>query len=306
MAEEQVERMEKLTPVSNGMMDLGRQLDELIAYKRETLRTIQQAVLGEQATLVNTRQEIERSQREAKYAERVEREKFQETLRLEKEAIQAQRRQVEQYELEVESRRKEVEILEAKAHPTLEALKRLQDERIAVEQQRLRNEELRLENDRLASATSTLHEEVNQLKTTLLRQQTDLNRQAIDQEQTQKRLEGQQKDLTLQLENLTAIKLIIDPKLAEALRLQEQAEADLNQAVVLRDATAKQQSDLEKQRADLAILSSQLQAKADALTEYDATLKRTEAELRIKLQQAKVEQHIDIILSEKPVESAKV
>ena len=296
--------MEKLDPVDSGTMDLGHQLDELIAYKRETLKTIQNAVISEQSTLINTKQEIERIQREAKYAQQVEQGKFRDSLQSEKDVIQAERRSLEQLDLDLVGRRKEVEVLEAKAQPIAEALKKLQDERIAVEQQRLRNEELRTENDHLSNATSTMHEEVSQLKATVLKQQVEVNRQAVEQEQTQKRFEAQRKDVSLQLENLTALKTTIDPKLAETKKLQEQAEADRHQAEVLRDATVKQQSELDKQRADLSILSSQLQAKADALTEYDASLKRTEAELRIKLQQAKLEK-VEVAMPEKPVEPVK-
>ena len=282
------------------LMDLRSQMDELIAYKRETLKTLQQAVISEQATLVNAKQEIERLQREAKYAQQVERDKFQDGLRAEKDVLHAERRSLEQLDLEIIGRRKEVEVLEAKAAPIAEALKKLQDERIAVEQQRLRNEELQAQNDHLANAAGTLHEEAAQLQSTLLKRQTEVNRQAVEQEQLQKKLEVQQKAVALQLENLTALKATIDPKLAEDRKLQEQAEADRHQATLLRDATAKQQSELDKQRADLATLSSQLQAKADALTEYDASLKRTEAELRIKLQQAKVEQKVEVQLPESP------
>ena len=304
MAEVKDSRMEKLETVTNGTMDLGHQLDELIAYKRETLKTIQNAVISEQSTLINTKQEIERIQREAKYAQQVEQGKFRDSLQSEKDVIQAERRSLEQLDLDLVGRRKEVEVLEAKAQPIAEALKKLQDERIAVEQQRLRNEELRTENDHLSNATSTMHEEVSQLKATVLKQQVEVNRQAVEQEQTQKRFEAQRKDVSLQLENLTALKTTIDPKLAETKKLQEQAEADRHQAEVLRDATVKQQSELDKQRADLSILSSQLQAKADALTEYDASLKRTEAELRIKLQQAKLEK-VDVAMPEKPTEPVK-
>src|SRR3990167_3661595 len=304
MAEVKENRMEKLDPVDSGTMDLGHQLDELIAYKRETLKTIQTAVISEQSTLINTKQEIERVQREAKYAQQVERGKFTDSLQSEKNVIQAERRSLEQLDLDLAGRRKEVEVLEAKAQPIAEALKKLQDERIAVEQQRLRNEELRTENDHLSNATSTMHEEVSQLKATVLKQQVEVNRQAVEQEQTQKRFEAQRKDVSLQLENLTALKTTIDPKLAETKKLQEQAEADRYQAEVLRDATVKQQSELDKQRADLSILSSQLQAKADALTEYDASMKRTEAELRIKLQQAKLEK-VEVAMPEKPVEPVK-
>lgn len=298
-------RMEKLDPHMNGHLELGQQLDELITYKRDTLKTLQQAVISEQATLVNAKQEIERLQREAKYAQQVEQGKFKDSLQAEKEGMQVERRSLEHLDLEIEGRRKEVEVLEAKASPIAEALKKLQDERLAIEQQRIRNEELRVENDHLANATSTMHEEMSQLKIALLRQQTVVNRQAVEQEQTQKRLDSQQKDVALQIENLTAIKLSVDPKLSETRKLQEQAEADRHQVEVLRDAVTKQQSELDKQRSDLAILSSQLQAKADALTEYDASLKRTEAELRIKLQQAKLEK-VEVVMPEKPIESPKV
>ena len=302
MADVKENRMEKLDPVSNGVMDLGSQLDELISYKREMLKIIQHDVINEQAILVNTKQEIDRVQREAKYAQQIEVEKFRQGLQAEKEILQTDRRSLEQFDLELTARRKDVEVLEAKAAPIADALKKLQDERIAVEQQRLRNEELQGENDRLANATSAFHEEVSQLKSSVLAQQTQLNTQRVEQEQATRRLDLQQKDVSLQLENLTAIKQTIDPKLEEVQKLQAQAEADRHQAEVLREAITKQQSDLEKQRADLAILSSQLQAKADALTEYDAALRRTEAELRIKLQQAKVEQKVDVAMPEKTPE----
>ena len=88
MAEVKAEhRMEKLETVTNGTMDLGHQLDELIAYKRETLKTIQSAVISEQSTLINTRQEIERIQRDAKYAQQVEMGKFKDSLQVEKDVI---------------------------------------------------------------------------------------------------------------------------------------------------------------------------------------------------------------------------
>lgn len=289
--------MDKLDEVDQSSFTMKAQISELIAFKQEQLITLQQAVLSEQSTLVKVKEDIRAEGVTAKHEQQIERQKFRDSLQAEKDTMQAERKSLEALDLEIEGRRKEVEVMEAKAAPIAEALRKLSDERMAIEHQRLRNEELRKENDELANATSTMHEEVSQFKASLLTQQTLLNRQAMEQEHTKNRLEAQQKDVTLQLENLTAIQLNIDPKLAETRQLQEQAERAQHQAEVLREAASKQQAELDKQRADLAILSSQLQAKADALTEYDASLKRTEAELRIKLQQAKLEK-VEVVMPE--------
>ena len=144
-----------------------------------------------------------------------------------------------------------------------------------------------MENDRLANETAALHEEVTQIRSNLLRERTAVQTQSQEQEQRQVALLQREKDSALQMENLTALKDTLDPKLKEITALQEQAEADRHQAELLRDAPTKHQADLDQQRSDLATLSSQLHAKAEALTEYDAALKRTAAELQIRLQQAK-------------------
>ena len=73
-------------------------------------------------------------------------------------------------------------------------------------------------------------------------------------------------------------------------KAQQQAETDLAQATILHEETVKRQAELDKQRTDLSVISSQLTAKAEALTEYDAKLRHTEAELRIKVQQATVKE----------------
>lgn len=283
-----VNRMEKLTEVSNGSTALSAQLDELMVYKQEQLKRLQHDVTLEQSVLAQTKEAIRQAQVQAKYDQQVERQKFLDGLEEEKAALHRERKSLEALDLDVEGRRKEIEILEAKAEPLRQALTKFAEERLAVEHQRLRNEELRQENDQLSSTATALHEEVAMAQRTLATQQARLDAQAREQETLQQRLEVQQKSVSAQVENLTALQKTLDPKLAEVKRLSEQSEANQHQAEVLLAAVQAKESEVAKQRTDLATLSTQLQAKAEALTEYDAALRRTEAELRVKLQQAKV------------------
>lgn len=294
-----VEQMRKVTEEMNGTLDQRRLLDDLIQYKQGELNRLQHEVVVTSAEMSRTKQAIDEVKREAKSDALIERNRVLASLEQEKEAVHFERRQLESLDLELNGRQKAMELLEAQGQPIREALTKLQDERLAIEHQRIRNDDLSRENDRLANENSTRHEEVNQLKKGLLTRQVELQRQAVDQEATQTRLEIETKRVTLQIENLSALKKTMDPKLAEVKRLSEQSEKDVHQAVILRDAAAAQQAELDKQRADLAILSRQLQAKSEALTEYDAILKRTEAELRIKIQQAKVEK-VEVELPARP------
>lgn len=281
------EKMEKLGSLSE-QIDMNNQLNELINYRQGLLKNLQGEVVAEQASLVRIKQEIEQARREAKYQQDTDRQKFLANLEAEKQVLQDERRRLERLDLEVEGRRKEVAILESKAAPIKESMKKLSDERLSIEQQRIRNEELRQQNDRLANATSSMHAEVSQLKSKLLEDQRKLGIQFESIHERETALESAKKDTALQLENLSALKETIDPKLAEVRKLQEDAEAQLNQSKLIQESITKQQSDIDKQKADLAILSSRLQAKSDALTEYDSRLRATEAELRIKAQEAKV------------------
>ena len=86
---------------------------------------------------------------------------------------------------------------------------------------------------------------------------------------------------------MTALKSTIDPKLKEVTRLSEQAQSDKAQAELLLHQLASERSSLDQQRTDLATLSTRLQAKSEALLQFDEALQRKHAELRVKLQQAK-------------------
>lgn len=293
----------KLEELDVSSVNLSEQLGELVEFKKQELTRLQQAVLSEQTTLASVKQGIETEKRQAKYDRQVEAEKAHQKLLQEAEGLQAERKSLERLDLELVSRQKDLEQLEAQAEPIKKSMQKLKDERIAIEQQRIRNEELRTENDRLANTTGALHEEVAQLKASLVKEKTRLQTQATEQDQRQQLLEKQQKDVKLQLENLSSLKGSIDPKLAEVTALQAQAEKDRHQAEVLRDETVKRQAELDQQKSDLAILSNQLEAKASALTDFDASLRRTEAEVRIKLQQAKLE-GVDV-KAPKPSKSAE-
>lgn len=288
-------RMAKVEePSTNGTLEEQRLLTELLTFKRQELSRLQQLVLAEQATLVKTKEEIASAKRQQDYDHRVEREKFLASLEAQQETLRSERRSLEQLDLELEGRRKAVEILEAQAEPIRQARRHLEEERLAIEQQRLRNEQLTVENDRLANSTSALHAEVQQIKDALLKEKVRVSQQAVDQERLQAELDQRRKDIALQFENLTALKTTLDPKLKEIRALKQQSETDREQAKVLHDETIRRQAELDKQRSDLAILSTQLQAKADALTEYDAKLKQTAAELRIRLQQAQMEHGVKV------------
>lgn len=271
-------------------------LGELIVSKQQTLthlqdelRKQQHAVLCEQTTLNQVKQQITDAKRQQAYDQQKERDQFRAGLQQEHHGLEAKRRDLERLDLELTSRRKDVEQMEAKAKPITDAMAKLRDERLAIESQRVRNEELRMENDRLANATSTRHEEVAQMKAALVAEQTRVQTRAVEQEQQQASIEQREKDLALKVENLSALKETIDPKLVEVRELEQRASHDRQQAEMIHGDIVTRQADLDKQRSDLATLSSQLEAKASALTEYDVRLKQTEAELRIKVQQAAVE-----------------
>lgn len=279
--------MAKLPEVDS--MSLSKQLDELVAYKQEQLQRVDHETSAQRIELAKVKEEIRQTQQQAKYDQSVERKHFEDGLQAQMDAIQSRRHGLETLDLELNGRQKEVEILEAKATPIKEALKKLADERLAIEQQRLRNEELRQENDRLANTTSALSEEVRQSKRTLDSQQAKVNAQAIEQETLQRQLDQQQKDILLQTENLKSLKETVDPKLSEIKSLSEKAESDRHQAEVLRENLKTQQAEIDKQKSDLAILSSQLEAKSSAIQEFDLRLRQYEQELRVKVTQAKAE-----------------
>ena len=292
---------EKLTEVSNGSWHLTEQLEELIQFKQQELVRLQREVLAEQTTLVSTKQQLDLERRQAKQDRQVEADQFRDGLTAEADTLKEERRHLERLDLEIEGRRKDVEQLEAKSQPILDAIQRLQDERIAIEQQRVRNEELRAENDHLANAMGSAHEEVAQLRATLIAEKTRLERQAVEQEAQKATLDQRTADMTTQVENLTALQKVIDPKLAEMQKAQAKAEKDAQQAQTLLAEVTARQAELDKQKSDLATLSSQLAAKASALTDFDAALRRTEAELRIKVQQATVESKVEVSMPDAPV-----
>ena len=279
---------EKLETVPSGSLDPLALFSELKTFKEQALKRLQQECFAEESRLESLKRQIEETQKQATVDANISRQKVDTELRQQADSLQAERKSLERLDLEVEARRKDVEGLEAKAVPIQQALQKLSDERIAIEQQRVRNEELRVENDRLYTSTSAMHEEVNQLKTSLLASQTQVQTQLVLQEQEGQRLAVQATDIALQMENLTALKETLDPKLIALTALQAKADANQKQAEVLYEAITAKEAETAKQKADLAILSSQLEAKASALTEYDASLKRADAELRIKIQQAKV------------------
>ena len=293
-------RMAKLEAVPEESMTMKAQLDELIAYKKAQLATLGKEVAAAQIELASTKEQCRQERIQAKYDRDVEQMKFQDGLRAQSEATQAERRGMEGLSLELEGQKKELEILEAKAEPVRQALNQLADERLAVEQQRMRNVELQQANEQLQVSIETSQEALRQLDQHVKGREAKAVAQLQEQEIRQQVLDKQAKDIATQLENLTALKTTIDPKLAEVTKLQQQAEHDLTQAKTIQEAITAQQADLEKQRTDLAILSSQLQAKAEALTEHDIRMKQFEAELRIKAQQAKA---AGLTVSEFPVKA---
>lgn len=289
--------MEKLGNMEDVSIDMRGELNELIEHKKQVLATLHREILQEQISLASAKKDAEEFSKQAKYDRQIELSNFKKSLEHEKLAINSERRELERLDLELESRKKDVEALEAKSRPIQDAINKLRDERIAIEQQRVRNEELRVENEHLANATSSMHQEVADLKAKLSEERNRLAAQSSAQEQDRINIEAAKKDLALQLENLNELKKTIDPKLAEVKSLQASAEKDLEQAKVINESITKERADLDKQRSDVSILSSQLEAKGKALTEFSAQLKRTEDELRIKIQQSQVK---DVKLPEAP------
>jgi len=281
--------MQKIAEVNGQTLDEHRLLSDMVSFTRENLNRLQHTLLNEQTEFNRVKREIEDTKRQAKYDSQVQRQKFLDSLEAEKGKLQTERHSLELLDLELAGRAKDVEALEAKAQPILASLQKLQNERIAIEQQRVRNQELLYENDRLSNEIGTRYEEVKQLKEKLTLDLARVNKQASEQDHVAKRLENQEKDVGLQVENLTALKTQLDPKLSEIKKLQQQAESDREQAKTVREGNLALQADLDKQKSDLAILSSQLEAKTSALLEFDAQLKQLEAEVRVKVQQAQVQ-----------------
>lgn len=275
---------EKLASVSTAEVNTISMLDEVKKFKEGEVSRLQGEVFAEESRLSSLKSQIEEAGKDARYQQTIERQKFEQNLQAQHHRLQDERKAIEALDVTLSARLKEVEMLEEKAKPVQDALKHLADERIAIEQQRLRNEELTKENDRLANEVSARHQEVTDLRTTLEQELAKVRSQASLQNTQQEVLDQQAKDVRLQIENLTSLKATIDPKLAEISERQSKAEADREQAALLYDATTKKEAELEKQRSDLSILSSQLEAKSEALTEYSLRLKRAESELRIKIQ----------------------
>lgn len=289
MAELGNDRMSKLPELSLSSMDLSKQLDELLEYKRAQLKKIEQEHSALQIGIAQAKEAIRVAEKDAKYQQEVAHTKHKERLQAEADAIQAYRREVEALDQEVQGRMKEVELLEAKAAPIKEAMRKLADDRLAIEQQRLRNEDLTRTHDQLAASIEVQQAELAQLRHTVVEQQRTVTAQAHAQEARSIELERQAQAVALQLENLTALRETVDPKLKEITKLSEQAARDRQQAETINEGIKSAQADLDKKRADLSTLSSQLEAKGAALNELEARLKHYGEELRVKYQQAKAE-----------------
>ena len=290
--------MTKVQEVPSETLNESGVLREMIEYKREVLKRIQQDVVREQSILAEIRQQIKIAQGEVQAAQAFEREQFLKGLDAERLSLKGEQQRLEALDLEVNSRLKEVRQLEEQASPIQVAQQALIDERLAIEQQRMRLEELRQETDRLANGIGSLQEEAAQLKAVNVVEVARLHVQAQEAETQERQLNAREQSIATQAENLESLKLVIDPKLAEMTKLQERGEHDLHQAEVIMASVQSKQAELDQQRSDLAILSSRLEAKAAALTDFDASLKHTASELQIKIQQAKIK---DVTLPEAPV-----
>ena len=302
----------KLEELNGNSVNENRVLTDMVAHTRGELNRLQHELVTETAELNRLKRDIEDAKKEAKYVNEIERQKFMQSLEVSNQALQAQRHSLELLDLELVGRTKDVEALEAHAKPIADAMQKLQDERIAIEQQRVRNQELVQENDRLSNEVGTRYEEVRNLETKFKAELKKVQAQAMDQEHLSRKLEKDQKDVGLQVENLEALKSTLDPKLAEMKKMQEKAESDRGQAKVIQEGNLALQAELDKRKSDLAILSSQLEAKGSALLEFDQQLKQLESEVRVKVQQAevagikvsKMPEH-PIVDETKPVEAEK-
>lgn len=278
----------KLDEASPELVSLSAQLGELIDYRKSELKRLQQETLTEQAIKAGVKRDCEQLKADSQTELRQLKADAKAEIDADRKALQSEQRSLEYQRMEVEGRIREAKDLEAQSEVIRQQQAELASERLAIEQQRIRNEALTRENDRLADTHATAYAELARRESEVVKVETGVRATAAEQDQRAKALTDQETSVHVQVENLTSLKKTIDPKLKEVSKLSEQSSSDRAQQQLLYDATQKAQAEIDQQKSDLATLASQLQAKSEALLAFDAQLKRTEATLNIKIQQAKL------------------
>lgn len=278
------ESLEKLDEVKEKDVSLNETLGEMLEFKRNQLTRLQRESLNEQSNLIKLQDQQKSAQSEADYKHRVAEEKHKQVINSQGDVIRMERSRLEQLDEDLVARTKIVEDLESKVAYIKEELNKLDEERISIESQRVRNEEIVVENDRLSNEAYALNEEVSRRTAEVKARETKAKSLLSQAEKQNAKLDKREKDVSLQLENLTKIKKSVDPKLSKIRELSEQAEKDREQSSNIQNNVSLQQADLDEKRTELVTLATQNEAKGKSLIEWELRLKQTEAELKIKSQ----------------------
>lgn len=267
-------------------VSLSAQLTELVRYKEEQLKKLQHQSTLETANLMQIRQQQTQARQDLATELATKRQDAEREWQAQQRAFAEEQRVLEFQRRELAGMRREAEAVIAQAEDAREVLRHLRDERVAIEQQRVRNDELRIQNEQLIDRINTQQAEAHRARQLVEQEETRVRAMAAALDERARQLQATEERVRLESENLSTLKDHLDPKLKEIQQQADRASAELAQAKVLHEEIATRATTLDQQQTALVTLSTNLEAKGRALTEFDVALRRTAQELQIKIQQA--------------------
>jgi len=262
-------------------------LKSLVETKQQELKDLNALMTREHVLLSQIRNDQRLEKQKFDQQLREERRVFDAGLEGERRRLANFKRDLEGVQQETQAQRTELELLFAQAEQIRAERAAAVEARIKMEQQRIRAEELRSQAEASLHQLHAAQSTAQAIHDAQAEERQKLDALTIELANQQETLETKANAVALDLEQVTALRHEIDPKLdqlaqREQALLEHQRKLDLQQRSFQEQRTAFEQT-----RVDLQGLSQRLEAQTQQCHERELRLQQQEADLRVKIQQAK-------------------